>query len=229
MAGRSQTRMKTDGRSDGRTGGREAAARSRSVRTTSDSGLLAMPSARAEQPGDAVEVLHPVGGELQCRDAEPAESLGGGAVGARLVQQHQVGFRGDDRLDIGIDPVAEVGHRGGLGGIVAPGGASHQPMARAEREDQLGGRGHQRHDAGWRRGERERDAGVVDQLTGNGGRRRPAAAENGKKRERAEDAMHPDPPPREQRVTRPRRSPGLGLPLAFPVSQWRGERGMRRP
>ena len=45
ITGRSQTRMKTDGREDGRTGGREASARSRCVRATRDSASSRRPSA----------------------------------------------------------------------------------------------------------------------------------------------------------------------------------------
>ena len=64
----------------------------------------------------------------------------------RAVEQHQVRARASTALDVGGNSVADIGHRPGGGGLVAPAGAAHQPIARVDGEEQLGGGGAQRDD-----------------------------------------------------------------------------------
>src|SRR2546429_9277655 len=60
-----------------------------------------------------------------------------------------------------IYAVADAGHGERLGWIVAPGGATHEPVARTDREEDLGERGKERHDAPGGHGERHPSTHVV--------------------------------------------------------------------
>src|SRR2546422_11351552 len=60
-----------------------------------------------------------------------------------------------------IYAVADARHGERLGWVVAPGGATHEPVARTDREEDLGERGQERHDAPGGRGERHPTPCVV--------------------------------------------------------------------
>ena len=107
----------------------------------------------------------------------PSRAQPGGDVGVlrRVVEQDEVGAAGEDGLDVGRDAVAQVGHFGGGGRIVAPGGAADDGGTGADGEEQLGRGGDERDDATRGRGDRDRVARVVhDAAAGRRRRGRPA-------------------------------------------------------
>ena len=95
-----------------------------------------------------------------------ADVLGG------VVEHHEIGTRGQDRLEVGLDAVAEARHRARLGRVVAPGGAPHHVVAETERKEEFGGRRNQGHDADRRRRKTDGVAGVVHREEPRGGRGR---------------------------------------------------------
>src|SRR2546430_12062875 len=109
-----------------------------------------------EAPGRRTQLLEQVEVEQHRPDAEPFELFGGGQVRTGPVEHDEIRPPGGYRLDARRHAVADARHGEHLGWIVAPGGATHEPVARADREEDLGERGKERHDAPGGRGERDR-------------------------------------------------------------------------
>jgi hypothetical protein len=65
----------------------------------------------AEQAADPVDVGQSVGIDPQRRNTQAPKSGRHGGVLGRIVEHHEVGPGGEDRLDIGIDAIPEVGGR----------------------------------------------------------------------------------------------------------------------
>ena len=104
------------------------------------------------------------------RGAKPGRGL---RVASRVVQENQVGSGGENRLEVGADPVAEVGHRFRGRRIVAPGRPTDDRVTGADGEEELGCGGDQRCDSARRRRHGHGIARIIDQ-TKRARRRQPA-------------------------------------------------------
>ena len=191
----------------------------------------------AEDPGGVRDIGQPVGAELEHGDAQLAEPGGGGGVPGGLVQHHEVRLDARHYLHGGRKSPAQIGHRGGLRGVVAGVAPADEAIPCADGEEQLGGRGIERDDA-LRWGGRGRAPGRPARREMDG---RKATEEERGARERALQARRPSsgfrrwaiagrdsgagvatvPSPEGSRGGASERSPGFGPSLAFPVSQWR--------
>ena len=125
----------------------------------------------------------------QDRDLELAELGDGlGRSTAQSAGQDEVGAKPDDLLDVDALVRRHVGQRLGLGRVVAAVVCRDDPVAGAERVDDLGVRGGQRHDLLGRGGQGDAGPLVIGDVEreGDGGRAR--AGTRGRRRDRSADA-----------------------------------------
>ena len=141
----------------GRRGGADAVAAASAVSNTAatESAASRVAGQPAEEAADAVDVTEGIGVQAERRDAEPAQASGDLGVLRGVVEDDEVRTAREDGFDVGRDAVAQVGHFGGGGRIVAPGGPADDGGAGADGEEQLGRGGNERDDA--TRGHRDHD------------------------------------------------------------------------
>jgi len=121
----------------------------------------AMGRKHAEAPGRRPQVLEQVEIEEDRPDAEPLQLLRGRDVLAGAVEHDEIRPACGYRFDVGGHAVADIRHGERLGWVVAPGRAAHEPVTRADREEQFGERWKQRDDPLRRRSERHPPTRVV--------------------------------------------------------------------
>src|SRR5205823_653229 len=92
---------------------------------------------RAEAPCRRAQLLEQVEVEEHRRDAEPLELLCRRDVRTRPVEDDEIRPPGGYGLDARRYSVADAGHGERLGRIVTPSRAAHEPVARADRKEDL--------------------------------------------------------------------------------------------
>ena len=130
----------------------------------------------AQQPGVAGDVLEQIlaqddGGNADALELPRRRLVQGGGV-----EHHEVRVVRGDGFDVGVEPVADDGDAERRRGIPAPGRATHDAVAGADGEEQLGGRRGEGDDAPRRRGERDRAARIVEDRDGSSDARLAVAA-----------------------------------------------------
>ncbi len=123
--------------------------------------LRLVPGEAAQQPGVARDMLQQVLAQDDRRNPDSLELPRRRLVQGRRVEHDEVGVSRGDGFDVGVEPVADDGDAQRRRGVLAPRGATHDTVAGADGEEQLGGRGGQGNDAPRRGGERDGAARVV--------------------------------------------------------------------
>src|SRR5256712_12747820 len=92
---------------------------------------------RAEAPCRRAQLFEQVEVEEHRPDAEPLELLRGGDIRTRPVEHDEIRPPGGDGLDARWHAVAHARHGERLERIITPGGAAHEPGARAGLKEDL--------------------------------------------------------------------------------------------